>query len=172
MLRPCAIVLVASLSLISGCASNSQTPSAGANPDAAAAKGTLAYDRGVFSEMLEKHERISRSVKEIEGGVETVTESDDPKVAALIVDHVEAMKHRVETGARLRQWDPLYVAVFDAGTKIKLEIEKTGKGVKVRETSDDPAVTALIRQHAGVVSGFAERGSEESAKAHPAPLVR
>jgi hypothetical protein len=154
---------------IAGCASNSSAPAggAGANPDASAEKGTLAYDRGVFSEMLEKHERIVRSVREVEGGVETVTESDDPRVAGLIVEHVEAMKGRVETGKRLRQWDPLYVAVFDAGSKIKLEIEKTGKGVKVRETSDDPAVAALIRQHAGVVSGFAARGSEESAREHP-----
>lgn len=155
--------------LVGGCASGGAASAGGSggDPDASAAKGTLAYDRGVFSEMLAKHDRVVRTVREIDGGVETVTESDDPKVAALIVDHVEAMKGRIESGRRLRQWDPLYVAVFDDAAKISLTVERTGKGVKVRETSSDPAVVAIIRQHAGVVSGFAARGSEESAKEHP-----
>jgi hypothetical protein len=117
--------------------------------------------------MLEKHDRIRRQVHEVDGGIESVTESDDPKVAALIFEHVEAMKRRVEAGERLRQWDPLYKAVFDAGTKINLAIERTAKGASVRETSTDPVVVKLIRQHAGVVSGFAARGTEESVKTHP-----
>ena len=157
------VVLVAG-----GCAGgNSGGGGGGANPDAAAPVNTLAHDRDVFTEMLQKHEKIRREFREIDGGIESLTESDDPRVAGLIAEHVEAMKRRVETGARIRQWDPIYVAVFDAGTKIKLDIERTGKGVRVRETSTDPAVVKLIRQHAGVVSAFAALGTEESAKEHP-----
>ena len=167
MSRTLVAVVVASFCLVGGCAGSGKSGTMGGDPDTTAAKGTLAYDRGVFSEMLEKHDKIRREFREIDGGIEAVTESDDPKVAALIVDHVEAMKGRIETGRRLRQWDPLYVAVFNDATKISLTIERTGKGVRVRETSNDPMVVALIRQHAGVVSKFAARGSEESALEHP-----
>ena len=164
MKSPCPLAVALAVLLIGGCA-GTQAPSGG-DPDAGAARGTVAYDRGVFTELLDKHEKIRREFREIDGGIESITESDDPRVAALIVDHVEAMKGRVESGRRIRQWDPLYVAVFDAGDRIKLEVERTGKGVKVRETSADPAVVRLIRQHAVVVNGFASRGTEESALEH------
>ncbi|HYD00879.1 MAG TPA: hypothetical protein VEB22_06595 [Phycisphaerales bacterium] len=154
--------------VIAGCSgSGVERVNATAHPDASAPVGSVAHDRGVFTELLQKHTRIRREFREIDGGIESLTESDDPRVAALIVEHVQAMKKRVETGARIRQWDPLYVAVFDAGERIRLEIERTGKGVRVRETSSDPEVVKLIRQHAGVVSGFVSLGSEESAKEHP-----
>lgn len=161
-----AMLSVAALITLAGCKGGSGEGAAPAEASAAPV-GTLAHDRDVFTEMLQKHQKIRREFREIDGGIESVTESDDPRVAALITEHVAAMKKRVETGARLRQWDPLYVAVFDAADKIRLEIEPTGKGVRVRETSSDPAVVALIRQHAGVVSGFAARGTAESAEAHP-----
>jgi hypothetical protein len=157
--------------LAGGCAGGGGGSMGGAatgDPDASAPKGSIAYDRGVFSTLLEKHERITRTFREIDGGIEATTESDDPKVAALIVDHVEAMKARIESGRRIRQWDPIYVAIFDAGNKIKLEIERTGKGVRVRETSSDPEVAELIRRHALVVDAFVANGVEESAKEHPA----
>lgn len=79
------------------------------------------------------------------------------------------MKGRLESGRRLRQWDPLYEAVFDHAEKITLHVEKTPKGIRVTETSADPQVAALIRAHAKVVTGFAEHGFDESAKAHPVP---
>ena len=73
---------------------------------------------------------------------------------------------------RLRQWDPLYVAVFDHAKTITLKVEKIPTGVRVTETSTDPAVTAVIRAHAKVVSGFVDRGFEESSKEHPVPEHR
>jgi hypothetical protein len=153
-----ALVLV----VAAGCSSS---PAA----DEPAAPGTLAYDRGVFHGLLEEHAKIRRTVAEVEGGVEARTESDDPRVAGLLKDHVMAMKGRIETGRRLRQWDPLYVAVFDHAEKIRLEVTPVEKGVVVRETSGDPEVAALIRAHAGVVSAFAARGFDESAEAHAVP---
>lgn len=142
---------------------------AGPAPDPAPSPGSLAYDRGVFTELLEEHAKIRRGWREIDGGVEALTESEDPKVAELIQNHVLAMQGRIESGRRLRQWDPLYVAVFDHAEKISLKVEKTPRGVRITETSPDPAVANLIRAHAGVVTGFADRGFDESAKAHPVP---
>lgn len=133
------------------------------------APGTLAYDQDVFLTLLGNHEKIRRTVREIPGGVETVTDSDQPIVAGLIRDHVHAMKGRLEDGRRLRQWDPLFRAVFDEAAAIDVEIEDTPNGVIVRETSTDGRVTRLIRAHAAVVSGFVARGTEESRLAHEPP---
>jgi hypothetical protein len=47
--------------------------------------------------------------------------------------------------------------------------EKTEKGVKVKETSDDPKVVKLIQGHARVVSNFIQNGYEEVRKNHPLP---
>jgi hypothetical protein len=131
--------------------------------------GTHAYDQDVFLTLLGNHERIRRTVREIPGGVETVTESDQPVVAALIRDHVHAMKGRLEDGRRLRQWDPLFRAVFDRAGQIDIVIEDTPNGVLVRETSTDADVARLIRAHAEVVSGFVARGTDESRLAHEPP---
>lgn len=158
----CLVGAASVLVMAAGCSS-------GPAAEEPAAPGTLAYDRGVFHDLLQDHEKIRRTVTEVEGGVEARTESDDPRVAGLLKDHVMAMKGRIETGRRLRQWDPLYVAVFDQAEKIRLTVTPTEKGVVVRETSEDPGVAALIRAHAGVVSAFAARGFDESAEAHAVP---
>jgi hypothetical protein len=42
--------------------------------------------------LFDNHKKISRAVKNIEKGVETITESDDPKVRAMITEHAWAMK--------------------------------------------------------------------------------
>jgi hypothetical protein len=129
----------------------------------------LAYDRDVFQFLLQDHAKIRREVAEVEGGVRTVTESDDPVVAARIVDHAESMKRRLHAKARLRQWDPIFVAMFDHADDIKMTVERTGKGVIVTETSAVPRVAALIREHARVVSGFVAHGVEEASNEHPVP---
>jgi predicted CoA-binding protein len=48
--------------------------------------------------LLDHHEAIVRHVEEIEGGVETVTTSEDPQVTTMIREHVREMKQRVESG--------------------------------------------------------------------------
>jgi hypothetical protein len=141
--------------LLTGCAASTD-----------AGPGTLAYDKTVFTALLTDHDKIHRTVTELPDGVQAITESDDPAVAARLVDHVTAMKSRLHDDRRVRQWDPLYIAIFDDAEKVNLDITPTGKGVRVRETSTDPAVIALIKQHAGVVSGYAREGFAESARAH------
>ncbi|MFY7950886.1 MAG: hypothetical protein ACOVT5_00135, partial [Armatimonadaceae bacterium] len=84
--------------------------------------------------------KVQRRVKEIPGGIEAFTESKDPKVVALLQEHVAAMKRRLESGARIRMWDPLYRVLFDHADKINMHWEATKNGVKVVETSDDPYV--------------------------------
>lgn len=131
--------------------------------------GTVAYDRDVFQTLLGNHDLIRRDFREIPNGIESTTESDNAEVAALIQDHVAAMKVRVEQRRAIRVWDPMFRELFANADKIQLEYENIPKGVKVRETSDDAYVARLIQAHAQVVSGFVARGGAESQLAHEPP---
>jgi hypothetical protein len=136
----------------------------GAGPDS-----QFAVDRDVFHGLLQNHEAIRREVKNTENGVETLTESDKPEIAAKIQEHVAAMAKRVEEGRPIHMRDPLFAEVFKHADKIHLKYEKTAKGVRVVETSDDPYVAKLIQAHGGVVSLFVKNGFAEAQKNHAVP---
>jgi ubiquinone/menaquinone biosynthesis C-methylase UbiE/intracellular sulfur oxidation DsrE/DsrF family protein len=138
----------------------------GMGPDAA-----MRVDQDVFHYLLERHELIRRKVRNIDNGVETITESDDAEVAAKIREHVAAMHERVKSGRGLRFWDELFAAVFRNHDKIRMVVENTEHGVKVTETSEDAYTVKLIQAHAAVVSRFVERGFDEAHENHAAPLA-
>ncbi|MEZ6111964.1 MAG: hypothetical protein R3C99_13235 [Pirellulaceae bacterium] len=139
----------------------------GRGPDAA-----MRADQDVFHYLLEHHAEIRRTVKPLEDGVETLTESDNPQVAKRIQEHVAAMHARVKSGQGLRFWDDLFVALFQQHAKIKMVVEDTKKGVKVVETSPNPSVVTLIQAHAQVVSLFVAHGFDEAHKNHAVPQAR
>lgn len=124
-------------------------------------------DREVFHFLLEHRKDITRTVKETKTGVETLTESAKPEVARKIKEHVTAMHQRVKTGKGIHYRDPLFAEIFKHSDKIVMTVERTEKGVKVTETSDDPYVAKLIQAHAAVVTKFIENGFEEARKDHP-----
>lgn len=126
-------------------------------------------DHEVFQFLRENHKKIKRTVLELPNGVETLTESDTPEIAAKIKEHVDWMEYRVENTNSIRMRDPLFAEIFKHTDKIKMVHEDTDKGVKVTETSDDPYVAKLIQAHAKVVSGFVERGFAEAMKNHDGP---
>lgn len=128
-------------------------------------------DQGIFHFLLDHHKEIRRSVKRLDNGVETLTESDNKDVAAKIQEHVASMHGRVKEGRGLRFWDELFVAIFKNYDQIQMTVEKTEKGVKVVETSDDQAVVLLIQAHADVVSQFVAQGFDEAHKNHPVPAA-
>jgi len=130
---------------------------------------TRAADRELFHYLLDHREQVTREVTEIPGGVKTVTESDDAAVATKIREHVRRMKARLEEGRPIRMRDPLFAEIFRNADRITLRMEETARGVRVIETSDDPWVTRLIREHARVVDGFVARGREEARRNHPVP---
>ena len=126
-------------------------------------------DQKWFHFLLDNRAKIRRTVTRTQIGVDTVTESDDPDVAAGIQTHVAAMHARVKEGRGIHMRDPLFREVFRHADKISMEITNTDKGVRVVETSDDLYVASLIRAHADVVSQFIENGHEEVRKDHPVP---
>lgn len=129
----------------------------------------LAHDKSVFHALLEGHSRLKRTVTMLPDGVETLTESEDPTLAKHLKDHLQAMKTRMEKGHPIRQWDPLFVAIFQEAGKVDIRFEPTAKGVRVWEQSKDPRVARLIQAHAQVVSGFVKRGFDEASREHPLP---
>ncbi|QDT04796.1 DsrE/DsrF-like family protein [Rubripirellula lacrimiformis] len=126
-------------------------------------------DRSVFQYLLQNHQQIRRTVKELPNGVETLTESDVPEIASKIKEHVEWMEYRIENTNPIRMRDPLFAEIFKHTDKIKMIHEDTEKGVRVTETSDDAYVAKLIQAHAKAVSGFVEHGFAEAMKNHAVP---
>ena len=120
--------------------------------------------------LLAEHGKIRRQVELIEGGVQTVTTSEDPDVAATLREHVGQMQARMEAGNGVRHWDPLFVEIFARHDQIRMVVEEVPGGVRVRETSDAPEVASLIRQHAiRGVSEFVERGFDRAHETTPLP---
>lgn len=126
-------------------------------------------DMQTIHALLAENKKVKRTVKDLPNGVETLTESKDKKTADLIKAHTLAMAKRVKTGAAFRHWDPLFAEIFANHKKIKMSVELTSNGVKVRETSDDPYAVRLIQWHAQAVNGFVKDGMAGMHKSHPAP---
>lgn len=119
--------------------------------------------------LMADHKAVSRKVEEIPNGVVTVTTSDDPEVARTIRVHTAEMKERLTSGQPIRMFDPLFQEIFRNHEKIEMKIEEIAGGVKVTETSSDPKVVALIRQHAKVVSEFTAQGMARMHERSPLP---
>ncbi|MBX3276577.1 MAG: hypothetical protein KF868_01115 [Acidobacteria bacterium] len=131
--------------------------------------GNQPQDMRTIHALFDAHKKITRKVSNIENGVETLTESDDPTVKAYIIEHTWAMKKRLENNQPIRQWDPLFAELFKHAGKIRMEVANTDKGVKVVETSTDPYVVKLIQAHAAGVSEFVAEGMSVMHKEHPLP---
>ena len=114
----------------------------------------------VIHELVMNHDRISRTVTNLPNGVTTLTESDDPRLAALIRDHVVIMEQRVRKGddPGLPMESPALRSIFRDRSKIRTGVEPTVRGIVMVQTSSDPAVAAALQQHAAEVSDMAARG--------------
>jgi len=170
-----AIVLLAGSA---GCRSSTDAKSedvARTEVQPAGQKGTIAYDRGIWQSLLTDHTKIRRVVTFRADGVDAVTESDDPDVARRIKDHAHRMKVRVDQGATVRFWDPVFADLFEKHDKITLAVTTTDKGVSISESSDDPAVVSVLHAHASGLSDFVRdghaAGRRETARVDSAGLI-
>jgi hypothetical protein len=126
-------------------------------------------DMALFHFLLDHRAEIRRTVTNVPGGVETLTESDVPETAEKLREHVRSMYRRLEDGRPIHARDPLFAEIFRNAEKIEMTMEDTEKGLRVRETSSDPYVAKLIQSHAEVVTRFLENGHSEMRKNHPVP---
>lgn len=128
-----------------------------------------AKDHQDFFYLIEHRDDIRRTVKNLPNGVETLTESEVEEVASMIQTHVEAMYDRLENANPIRMRDPIFREVFANAKKIKMDVERTDHGVRVKETSDDAYAVKLVQEHAKVVSLWIKNGYAELPKNHAAP---
>lgn len=110
--------------------------------------------------LLFNHDRVKRTVTNLPDGIRTVTESDDPEVAATIKKHVTDMGKRVEEGRDpgLPIESPALHSIFRDKDKIKTTYETTEKGIVVVQTSTDATAVRVLQDHAAEVTDLAQRG--------------
>jgi hypothetical protein len=127
-------------------------------------------DMRVIHQLLTKHDRISREVDDTAAGIRARTTSDDAGIAELIATHVGQMKVRVEEGEAIRHMDPLFREIFEHHDEIEMDVTPIQGGVLVVETSANPQVELLIRQHAHrAVSEFVAEGMARAMEPTPLP---
>jgi hypothetical protein len=119
-----------------------------------------ASERSDLHELFANHDKIKRTVTNLPDGIRTVTESDDPEVAATIQKHVAEMGKRVEEGRdpNLPIETPALHAIFQNKDKIKTAYEATEKGIIVVQTSADATTVKALQDHAAEVTDLAQRG--------------
>lgn len=119
-----------------------------------------ASDVDLIHELLDDHDQIRRTVEKLPDGIRTVTESDDPRIAKYIKDHVQRMGQRVRAGQEmgLPMESPALLAIYRHRDKIATKVETTDKGAIVVQTSSDPAAVAVLQEHAGEVSALVRGG--------------
>lgn len=130
----------------------------------------MMQDMRVIHSLLTQHQQIEREVEDIPGGVRTTTTSPDPEIAEVIRIHVRQMKERMEEGRPIRRMDPLFRELFDHHEEIDMAYEDIPGGVRVMETSQNPEVVSLIRQHArAFVNEAVEHGMQRAMQPTPLP---
>jgi hypothetical protein len=126
----------------------------------------MAHDEATMSQlqvihtMLVNHDRITRTVTNLPNGIRTVTESDDPALAAQIKTHVADMGKRVGAGddPGLPIESEALHSIFRDKDKIHTTYETTAKGIVVVQTSDDAKTVAALQSHAAEVTDLVHGG--------------
>jgi len=110
--------------------------------------------------LVMSHAQIRRTVTNLPNGVRTLTECDDPQVAALVREHVRMSVKRVEArddpGVPVES--PARRAIFRTGDRVRTTTDTTASGGSVVQTSDDSVTVAALPKHAAEVSDLVEGG--------------
>ncbi len=117
-----------------------------------------ADEHGAIFNLLSQHDALTRTVKQVPGGVQTTTTTTNPGLVATLRTHVRQMASRLERGQPVRMWDPVFRDVFAHADEIKLAMRDIDGGIEVTETSENSAVVPMIRAHAAKLNDFAARG--------------
>jgi len=128
---------------------------------------SMMADMHALHSLLDNRADIRRIVAVLPNGIDTLTESDKPEIAAILKTHVAAMYARLKDRRGIHQHDPLFRELFAHADQIDTTITYTESGVRVVETSTDPAVAKLLHKHAEAVDGFIKNGMTEMMKNHP-----
>lgn len=120
--------------------------------------GNNAQDMQIVHQLFAYHDQIRRSVEVIPGGVRTLTESDNPKIAALIQQHVASMHQRLKDGRWFAMMSRTLPILFQNADRYQRQSQPTPNGVTVNKTSDDADLAEVLREHAQEVTQFVQNG--------------
>ncbi|MEB3980539.1 hypothetical protein OQ968_04590 [Mycobacterium sp. 663a-19] len=115
-------------------------------------------DMSRYMEMFRRHTEINRVVEDIPGGVRTTTESKSPDLTAQLHAHVSSMYAHLDQGTEISCMSQSLPTLFRHASGYRRQLTLTPTGVIAEETADDPALTDVIRAHAGEVTGFVRDG--------------
>lgn len=118
-------------------------------------------DMRIVHQLFAYHDLIRRSVEEIPGGVQTLTESDNSEVAALIQQHVASMHQRLDDGRWFAMMSRTLPILFQNAERYQRQSQKTSKGIAVTKTSDDTELANVLREHAQEVTQFVQSGMSQ-----------
>ena len=115
-------------------------------------------DMNIYMDMFNRHTELRRTVEMIPGGVRTTTESDSPDLVTQLQAHVSDMYSHLNQDSEVTCMSQSLPTLFSHAKDYRRQLTLTAKGVQVTETSSDPALTKVIREHAQEVSGFVRDG--------------
>ena len=110
--------------------------------------GVGPVDMSMYMQMFSRHTEINHVVEEIPGGVRTTTESNSPDLAAQLQAHVSGMYSHLGEGAEVVCMSQSLPTLFRNASGYRRQLTLTPTGVIAEETTDDPAITQAIRDHA------------------------
>ena len=125
-----------------------------------------AEQRELISFLADHHKDLKRKVTLREDGYSAETTSENAEVVTKLVKHIQYMKKRLGSGAMVRRWDPAFVEMVEYHDQLQTEIELLKNGVRVVVKGKTPNAVKVARNHARIVSGFVEIGSEAVGREH------
>lgn len=126
--------------------------------------------RDLIHFMAEHHDEIERKVTLTDKGYRALTTSKNAEVVAALKTHVAYMKKRLDSGAMVRRWDPAFAEMVDYWDQLESTIEIKENGVEVTVTGKNEDAVKVARNHARIVSGFAQEGFEALQREHETAL--
>ena len=121
--------------------------------------------------LFEAHERILRKVMVTKTGYVSTTTSEDPEVAKILKSHVGQMKKRLDSGLRVRRWDPAFDEYVAHYKDIEITVKELPHGLRVTAVGKTADAIKVARNHAHVISSFVENGWDKHHAEHPAALT-
>ncbi len=117
-------------------------------------------DMAIIHQLFADRSQIHRTVEEIPGGMRSLTESNNPQVAALIQQHVASMYKRLEDGREfsMMNMSRTIPIMFRNADRYQRQFAQTATGLVVTETSNNSDMTNIIKEHAREVDRFIAEG--------------
>lgn len=123
--------------------------------------------QAIIEYMTEHHNELHREVRMLANGYEGITTTQNKELATQLKEHFAYMEKRLDSGAKVRCWDPAFAELVQYYDQITTEVEYLDDGIKVTVIGNTPEAVRVAHNHARIVTGFTEKGFEAVRQKHP-----